>query len=299
MLTRLSLLPQTTHIAAHVACGERVRREWTLAHSRVLRPSRGFKRLGLRSWLKDPYHGQLTPSQAPQELQDRIYAYALTYDGALHFGVDIVDYTCYPTLVNTNAAALSPLLHGLPHTCKALRTQSRPLLLRENVFAFALWRVKDQIGDYSLNFAMQAVGEFFDEMGRRGCEGIRIVQLDSKTWDLDWVEEESMLDVSDSAQGLSRRLGKGRAKVTVAMRFEMEDFAPMEGLEDCVWACVVVEPGKVEESIAVARAAVEGKVAEFLGGEARAARLVGVQTIEGFGVALEDSVRTMTVVQPS
>jgi len=201
-------------------------------------------------------------AKLPQELQDRIYAYALTYDGALHFGFDIVDYTCYPTLVHTNAAALAPLLHGLPRTCKALRTQSRPLLLRENVFAFALWREKDQIGYYSFNFAMQAVGEIFDEMGPRGCEGIRTVQVDSGTWDLDWLEEESMLDVSAFAQGLSRRLGKGRAKVTVGMRFEMEDFAPVEGLEEGVWACVSVTPGKVEESVAVARAAVEGKVAE-------------------------------------
>ncbi|KAK1066793.1 hypothetical protein LTR33_011501 [Friedmanniomyces endolithicus] len=237
-------------------------------------------------------------AKLPQELQDRIYAYALTYDGALHFGFDIENYNYYPTLVNTNAAAaLSPLLHGLPRTCKTLRAQSRPILLRENVFAFALMRVKDQIGDYSLDFALQAVDEFFDEMGRRACEKIRTVQLDTGTWDLDWLEEESVLDVSAFAQGLSRRLGKGRAKVTVAMRFEMEDFAPVEGLEECIWACVVVEPGKVEESVAVVKAAVEGKVAEFLNGEVRAARLVGVQTIEAFGVALEEAVRTMTAVQ--
>ncbi|KAK0836265.1 hypothetical protein LTR03_013839 [Friedmanniomyces endolithicus] len=236
-------------------------------------------------------------AKLPHELQDQIYAYALTYDGALHFGFDIVDYTCYPTLVHTNAAALAPLLHGLPRTCKALRTQSRPLLLRENVFAFALWREKDQSGDNSLNFATQAVGEFFEELGRRGCENVRTVQLDAETWDLDWLEEESMLDVSAFAQGLSRRLGKGRARVTVAMRFEMEDFVPVEGLDEGVWACVSVTPGKVEESVAAARTAVEGKVAEFLNGEVRAARLAGVQTIEAFGVALEKAVRTMTAVQ--
>ncbi|KAK0854075.1 hypothetical protein LTS02_011688 [Friedmanniomyces endolithicus] len=226
-------------------------------------------------------------AKLPHELQDQIYAYALTYDGALHFGFDIVDYTCYPTLVHTNAAALAPLLHGLPRTCKALRTQSRPLLLRENVFAFALWREKDQIGDNSLNFATQAVGEFFEELGRRGCENVRTVQLDAETWD--WIGWRR--------RGLSRRLGKGRARVTVAMRFEMEDFVPVEGLDEGVWACVSVTPGKVEESVAAARTAVEGKVAEFLNGEVRAARLAGVQTIEAFGVALEKAVRTMTAVQ--
>ncbi|KAK1068465.1 hypothetical protein LTR74_005544 [Friedmanniomyces endolithicus] len=239
-------------------------------------------------------------AKLPQELQDRIYAYALTYDGALHFGFDIVDYTCYPTLVHTNAAAaLAPLLHGLPRTCTASPAPN-------------------QIGYYSFNFAMQAVGEFFDELGRRGCENVKTVQLDAEMWDLDWLEEESMLDVSAFAQGLSRRLGKERARVTVAMRFEMEDFVPVEGLEEGVWACVSVTPGKVEESVAAARTAVEVKGAEqvemdvsawgwgfgrllvlfqFLNGEVRAARLAGVRTIEAFGVALEKAVRTMTAVQ--
>ncbi|KAK0289868.1 hypothetical protein LTR54_000056 [Friedmanniomyces endolithicus] len=234
------------------------------------------RRLGFRSWrgrerddglenwgcaviIRDEMCRGVAVSLLPQELQGRIYAAALTHDGALHFGFDIVDYNCYSTLVHTNAAALAPLLHGLPRACKALRSQSRPLVLRENVFAFALWREKEQSGDYSFHFAMQAVGEVFDEMGRRGCAEIRTVHVDSATWSLDWVEEEGMLDVAAFAQGLSRRLGKGRARVAVGMRFEMEDFAPVEGLEAGGVGFVSVTPGRVEESVAAARAAVEGE----------------------------------------
>ncbi|KAK0264409.1 hypothetical protein LTS09_001887, partial [Friedmanniomyces endolithicus] len=146
------------------------------------------RRLGFRSWrgrerddglenwgcaviIRDEMCRGVAVSLLPQELQGRIYAAALTHDGALHFGFDLVDYNCYSTLVNTNAAALAPLLHGLPRACKALRSQSRPLVLRENVFAFALWREKEQSGNYSFHFAMQAVEGVFRRDGSAGVRG--------------------------------------------------------------------------------------------------------------------------------